>query len=153
MHTHPQTHTHTDREMTHTNSTTQIHDSYTYIYIYIYIYIYKAILSVKLLNMFIHLLRIKPSNSSSSYFYSSFSLLFIPCVLPLTTCFFFLPNRFTGQNTLTVFPQSCNHPPHNEGSGYDTKHYECEVSIMLELWRLKCTPSTASFKIHSGPEW
>ena len=42
-------------------------------------------------------------------------------------------------------------PPHrNECSGYDTKQSDGEVSVMLELWRMRSTPLLPSL---SAPFW
>ena len=40
--------------------------------------------------------------------------------------------------------------PHNECPGYDTKHSDGELPVMLELWGMWSTPSLLS---HPGPFW
>ena len=42
------------------------------------------------------------------------------------------------------------YPPHNECPVYDTKQSDGEVSVMLELWGMRITPSLPSFP---GPLW
>ena len=43
-----------------------------------------------------------------------------------------------------------NPPPFNECPGYDTKQYDCEVPVMLELWGIWNTPS---LPLLPGPLW
>ena len=44
-------------------------------------------------------------------------------------------------NTLTASLQSGKTPPPNKCPGYDTKQSDGEASVILELWRMRSTPS------------
>ena len=44
----------------------------------------------------------------------------------------------------------CRIPPPNECPGYDTKHSDGEVPVILELWRMWSTPS---LPLLPGPLW
>ena len=56
-----------------------------------------------------------------------------------------LPSRLDLQNTPTASLQGGKTlPTHNECSGYDTKQSDEEVLVMLELWRMRNTPSLPS---------
>ena len=49
-----------------------------------------------------------------------------------------LPSQLGLWNTPTVSLQMVN--PHNVYPRYDTKQYDDEVPVMLELWRMQSTP-------------
>ena len=53
------------------------------------------------------------------------------------------------QNTMIASQQRGKTPP-NKCPGYDTKQSDIEVSVILELWGMRSTPSLPSLL---GPLW
>ena len=44
-------------------------------------------------------------------------------------------------------------PPANEYPRYDTEQSDGEVSVMLEIWRMRSTLYCQCFQVYSDPEW
>ena len=61
-----------------------------------------------------------------------------------------LPSQLGLKNTLTAPLQRGKTPPPNECPGYDTKQSDGEVPAVLELWRMRSTPS---LPLLPGPLW
>ena len=51
---------------------------------------------------------------------------------------------------MTASLQRGKTPPHNKFSRYETKQFDGEASVMLELWGMQSTPSFPSLP---GPLW
>ena len=51
---------------------------------------------------------------------------------------------------ILIFTLERSKPPPNECPGYDTKHSDCEVPVILDLWQMRSTPS---FPLLPGLLW